>query len=286
MKQIEDLLGKALPPRSFDSRKGQNGIVAVIGGSRIYHGAPTLAGLAAYRTGVDLVYLFVPEPISVPVRAMSPSLIVYPLPDYKITLGCANKILSWMPKVDACVIGPGAGKQRPEGLKKLAIELSLSKVKLVIDADALQPEIVTDLPGKDVILTPHPGEFKRISGIELTDSLEERKETVKKVAKSLGVTILVKGHADIISDGERIAVDGAGSPAMTVGGVGDVLSGILAALLSKGIEPFTSAVLGAYINGKCGELAAEKFGMRILPTDLIGEIPNILKKHDKISRNE
>ncbi len=276
----EELL-KELPARRLDSRKGQNGTVAVIGGSRIYHGAPALSGMAAYRTGVDLVYLFVPEPIATPIRAISPSLIVYPTPDYKLTVGCANKILSWMPKVDACVIGPGVGRQRHDGMKKLVAELSSNKVKMVVDADALQPEVVNGLSGREIVLTPHPGEFKRLFGVELESNVEQRNELVKKAAKSLGITIIVKGYIDVISDGERVAVDEASSPAMTVGGVGDVLSGIIAALLAKGYEPFKAAVVGAYINGKCGQMAAEKYGFRILPTDLITEIPNLLKTYDR-----
>jgi len=276
----EELL-KELPARRLDSRKGQNGTVAVIGGSRIYHGAPALSGMAAYRTGVDLVYLFVPEPIATPIRAISPSLIVYPTPDYKLTVGCANKILSWMPKVDACVIGPGVGRQRHDGMKKLVAELSSNKVKMVVDADALQPEVVNGLSGREIVLTPHHGEFKRLFGVELESNVEQRNELVKKAAKSLGITIIVKGYIDVISDGERVAVDEASSPAMTVGGVGDVLSGIIAALLAKGYEPFKAAVVGAYINGKCGQMAAEKYGFRILPTDLITEIPNLLKTYDR-----
>jgi len=277
----EELL-KELPARRVDSRKGQNGTVAVIGGSRVYHGAPALSGMAAYRTGIDLVYLFVPEPLTAPIRSISPSFIVYPTPDYKLTIGCANKILAWMPKIDACVIGPGSGRQKPDGMKKLVAELSSNKVKIVVDADALQPEVVNGLSGREIVLTPHPGEFKRLFGVELESNIEQRKEAVKKAAKSLGVTIIVKGYLDIISDGERVVVDETGSPAMTVGGVGDVLSGIVAALLAKGLEPFKAAVAGAYINGKCGQMAAEKYGLRILPTDLIAEISNLLKKYDKV----
>jgi NAD(P)H-hydrate epimerase len=282
--QIGEELLKELPARRVDSRKGQNGVISVIGGSRIYHGAPTLSGMAAYRTGVDLVYLFVPEPLAAPIRAISPSFIVYPTPDYKLTIGCANKILAWMPKVDACVIGPGAGKQKPDGIKKLVAELSSNKVKMVVDADALQPEVVNGLSGGEIVLTPHPGEFKRITGIELENDIEKRKEAVRKAAESLGVTILVKGHLDVISDGKDVTVDETSSPAMTVGGVGDVLSGIVAALMAKGFEPFKAAVAGTYINGKCGQMAAEKYGFRILPTDLIAEIPNVLKKYDRVAK--
>ncbi|MBM3898386.1 MAG: NAD(P)H-hydrate dehydratase [Thaumarchaeota archaeon] len=280
--QIGEELLEELPVRRVDSRKGQNGVVAVIGGSRIYHGAPALSGMAAYRTGVDLVYLFVPEPLVAPIRAISPSFIVYPTPDYKLTVGCANKILAWMPQVDACVIGPGAGRQKPDGMKKLVAELSSNKVKMVVDADALQPEVVAGLSGREAVLTPHPGEFKRITNVELEDDLEKRKESVRKAAESLGLAILVKGHLDIISDGKNVVVDETGSPAMTVGGVGDVLSGIVAALMTKGMEPFKAAVAGAYINGRCGQMAAEKYGFRILPTDLVAEIPNLLKKYDRV----
>lgn len=280
----EEIL-RGLPARRFDSHKGQNGVVAVIGGSRLYHGAPAMTGLAAYRTGVDLVYLFVPAPIVAPIRAISPALIVHPLPDYRITIGCANKILSWMPKVDACVIGPGAGRQKPEGMKKLVAELSADKVRLVIDADALQPEVVSNLGGREIVVTPHAGEFKRLFGVELVGELEARTEIVREAARSVGVTVLVKAHLDIISDGKSVAIDNSGTPAMTVGGTGDVLSGIVAALLAKGVEPFKAAVAAAYINGRSGERAGEKYGLRILPTDLIAELPNVLKQYDRIAKD-
>ena len=278
--ETSEFLKVALPVRRFDSRKGQNGVSSIIGGSEIYHGAPALAALAAYRTGIDLVYLFVPQAVATAVRAISPSLIVHPFPGSRLTTGCAVRILARMPPVDSCVLGPGAGKQKPAGMRRIARELASRKVGLVIDADALQSEVVRELGSNRVVLTPHPGEFKRITGIELTGSTGERVEAVRRTAKSLGVTILVKGYIDIISDGGRVAVDRAGSPAMTVGEIGDVLSGIVGALLAKGAEPFAAAAAAAYITGKCGEMAAEKVGMRILPTDLIEELPAILKRYD------
>lgn len=277
----EETIWKAVKPRRVDSRKGENGIVAVVGGSRFYHGAPCLSALAAYRAGVDLVYLAVPRSISVPVRAISPSFIVLPLPDDKLTLGCVNKLLKWLPKVDAAVVGPGLGRQKTEGMERLVTELSLQGVRLVVDADALRTEVIRRLKGKPAVITPHAGEFKRIFDVELERSLESRLPVVKEMAKKSGVTILLKGPVDVISDGERVAVNHTGTSAMTVGGTGDVLSGLVAGLMARGAEPFDAASAGAYINGIAGKRVAERLGFHIVPTDVIDELPFVLKGFDR-----
>ena len=129
-----DLIANILPSRSVSSRKGQNGTVAIIGGSRHYHGAPILSAAAAMRDGSDLVYLMVPKVISIPVRSFSPNFIVIPLPDDKLTLGCANKIMKWLPDVDSVVLGCGLGIQKTDGLKKLIVDLSSQDINIVLDA--------------------------------------------------------------------------------------------------------------------------------------------------------
>jgi len=112
----EEMVRENLVHRSIDSRKGQNGSVAVIGGSRLYHGAPFLSASAALRSGVDLAYLCVPQKNVDAVRSLSPDIIVIPRPDTKLTVGSVNKLLKWLPKVDSIVVGPGLGFQVKKGL--------------------------------------------------------------------------------------------------------------------------------------------------------------------------
>jgi NAD(P)H-hydrate epimerase len=274
---------KVFPKRSSSSRKGQNGSVAIIGGSRIYHGAPVLSALGALRSGIDLVYLFVPRVIVNPIRSLSPNLIVFPLPDAKITIGVANIILNSIPKIDSAVIGPGLGRQSPDGIKRLSAGLAKRGVKLVLDADALLPVVTNNLKNNEAVLTPHRGEFSRLYGVEIGDKVAEQAIIIREKAEQNGTTILLKGAIDIISDGDSIALNETGTPAMTVGGTGDVLAGIVAANLAKGMNQFHSAAAAAYANGRAGEFAQAKLGFRISPTDLLEELPEVLKPFDQLT---
>lgn len=130
-----EFVSARIPPRKADSHKGMNGKAAIVGGSRIYHGAPFNAAMAALRSGIDLVYLAVPAVIATPVRAMSADLIVIPMPDSKLTRGNANRLTSWLPELDSIGIGPGLGPQNPEDLAHALTRLSTKSKSLVVDAD-------------------------------------------------------------------------------------------------------------------------------------------------------
>jgi len=283
METGEELVYLAYRARRRNSRKGENGRVLVVGGSYLYHGAPLLSALGASKVGVDLVYLAVPNVIAAPIRSYSPTFIVLPLPDSKLTTGCVNKLLKWLPEVDAAVVGPGLGKQKTEGMKKLVRELALKGVRVVLDADALRAEVTQEVSGKPSVLTPHQGEFKRIFNKDLDEKLESRASALKEAAAQAKTTILLKGAVDIISDGSRIAFNKTGTPAMTVGGTGDVLAGLVAAFLALGAEPFAAAAAGAYINGLAGESAEEELGLHISAVDVAERIPYVLKRFDRVS---
>ncbi|GBC70692.1 Bifunctional NAD(P)H-hydrate repair enzyme Nnr [Candidatus Calditenuaceae archaeon HR02] len=277
-----DWVATVIPPRRSSSRKGENGVVIVVGGSRLYHGAPFLTAMAAMRSGVDLVYLFVPEKIAAPIRALSPSLIVNPLTDVKLTNRISEQIIKSSPQAHAAAIGPGLSVAKESALTKLLNGLLKKGIRLVLDASALQPYILDAVAGQDVVLTPHAGEFARLFGTPPGNSLEERCRAAKEMAKRHGIVILLKGMVDVITDGERLVVNRTGTCAMTVGGTGDVLTGIVAGLVAKGVPCFEAASASAYINGLCGEIAATELGLHILPTDLIEKIPQVMKKFDKI----
>ncbi len=278
----DDIVYQAYRPRRRDSRKGENGRVLVVGGSYIYHGAPLLSALGAAKVGVDLVYLAVPKVIAPSIRAYSPTFIVIPLPDSKLTIGCVNKLLKWLTEVDAAVIGPGLGRQKTDGMKKLVRELLLKGVRLVIDADALRADVIQEVSSKPSIITPHLGEFRRVFNKSPEGDLHEKAQALNEAAAQTKTIILLKGAVDIIADGSRIAYNRTGTPAMTVGGTGDVLAGVVAALLAQAAEPFYAASAGAYINGLAGELAAKELGFHISATDLAENIPYVLRRFDRL----
>ncbi|MEM3084027.1 MAG: NAD(P)H-hydrate dehydratase [Nitrososphaerales archaeon] len=279
------LVAKIIPPRSHRSKKGDNGVVLVVGGSRIYHGAPLLAAMAAMRSGADLVYVAVPKTISIALRSYSPSLIVLPLPDDRLTIGSVNRLRDMLPKkVDAAAIGMGLSIARVDALLNLIRELYAVNAKILLDASALVPDVLPGVSGKQIVLTPHAGEFERVFNHKAGQDEKDRMENVKKLASQHKVTVLLKGWTDIISDGSKIFVNRTHNSAMTVGGTGDVLSGLTAGILAKGTDALSAAVAGAYINGAAGNLAYKKFGLHILPTDVVDEIAMIMKKFDRVKK--
>ena len=281
----EHLIASLLPSRSARSKKGDNGTVLIVGGSKIYHGAPLLASLAAYRSGVDLVYTAVPESIAVALRAYTPSIIVLPLPDARLTKGSVNRLMGMLPKhVDAAAIGMGLSIARFDALKDLVIDLiNKYNTRIVLDASALVSDILKVVKGREVVLTPHAGEFKRLFGIDAGNSIEERVKNVKEQASMYDVTILLKGWVDVISDGDSVFINNTHTPAMTVGGTGDILSGLTAGLLAKGLSTLNACIASVYINGLAGINAYNRFGLHIMPTDMIDEIAYVMKRFDKLS---
>jgi NAD(P)H-hydrate epimerase len=277
------IIKKFIPPRKSDSRKGENGIVLVVGGSYIYHGAPILSSIAALRCGTDLVYTSVPKINVSATRAISPNLIVVPLVDQKLTRGAVNKLLGALPRnLDSATIGMGLAVQEKNALLLLIKSLLDRDVRLSLDASALIPEILPLLSDKNVVVTPHAGEFKRLFGDLPPNSKKERISLVEKNAKDNGVTVLLKGSTDVISDGKKTFLYTKKIPAMTVGGTGDVLSGLTAGMLAKNRNPLESAASATFINGLAGMAVQKKLGLHMTSMDLLDEIPNVMKPFDKI----
>lgn len=272
-----------IPSRKNSSRKGENGKALVIGGSYLYHGAPILSSIAALRSGVDLVYTCVPKINVASTRAYSPNLIVVPMVDAKLTRGSVQKLLGMIPKeLDSATIGMGLGIQDREALKILINSLLDRSVMLSLDASALVPEILSLIKDKKVVVTPHAGEFRRLFGEMPTENVKQRSVLVEKYAKVNGVTILLKGPTDIISDGSTTYLNPKNIAAMTVGGTGDVLSGIVSAMLSKNKNPIQAASAAVFVNGKAGLMAQKKYGLHIVATDLLDFIPSAIKPFDKV----
>jgi ADP-dependent NAD(P)H-hydrate dehydratase len=307
-KQIISVTSKLIqqisPPRLASSRKGDNGIVLIIGGSGTYHGAPLLSTLSALRSGVDLVYTAIPKSNVAVLRSFSPNIIVLPFPHDDFTVGSAKHTLKILPKKpDVVAIGMGMKLANPESLKYTLKELKKDGTKLVLDASALIPEILEDISGTNTIVTPHLGEYRRLfqksqnpdetvaapTATITTSTLKEDALKVYSTAKEYGITIILKGYYNIICNGghiqrgqKRIAVIKRTTPAMTVGGCGDVLSGVVAGLFSKISDAFSASIMGVYLTGIAGHLAYQKVGLHMVATDLIEQLPTAMKPFDKI----
>ena len=272
-----------IAPRKSTSRKGENGIVLVVGGSCIYHGAPILSSLAALRSGTDLVYTCVPKINVTSTRSVSPNLIVIPLVDQKLTLGAVKKLVGALPRnLHSATIGMGLAIQDKNSLLYLVKSLLDRDVRLSLDASALIPEVLPILANKNVVVTPHAGEFKRLFGNIPPDSNLERIELVEQSALKHGITILLKGPTDVISDGNITYLCKKNTPAMTVGGTGDVLSGLVAGLLSTNRNCLESAAFASFICSLAGKDVQEKLGLHMTSMDLIDSIPIVMKPFDKI----
>ena len=277
------LIRQLMPPRLLSSRKGDNGTVLIAGGSRFYHGAPVLSTMAALRSGADLVYTAVPRSIITAVRSFSPAIIALPLPDDKLTKGSANRLIAMLPKnAESASIGMGMSLD-PEALITLVRKLRQAGTKILLDASALIPHVLGEISNTGSIVTPHVGEYKRLFGSEPGSTKEEMTSNVHKLAKDHGITIALKGWVNIISDGEQLAAIKRPTPAMTVGGTGDVLSGLATALLAK-MKPFDAALVAIYLNGLAGTLAYKKAGLHIIATDLIDNLPLVMNQFDKVRR--
>ena len=282
-----DLKAYLKPRRPPHSKKGDFGRILIVGGSPDYSGAPALSALAALRAGSDLAIVAAPRTVADVIRAFSPNLIVRPLRSDRLSPPDVPDVLALARRSTSMVIGPGLGTD--EATFEAVLEI-ISKVArslpLVIDADAIKAlaSKPIGLSGSKAVITPHAGEFKLLSGAELPrpGDLEGRMKAVEELANRLGTVILLKAHEDIISDGKRTKLNVTGNPGMTVGGTGDVLTGVVASLLSKGLGPFEAACIGAFVNGMAGDIAVRELGYHILATDVIERIPIVLKAYERV----
>jgi len=281
-----DFIKDLLPARMASSKKGDNGTVLVVGGNKIYHGAPILASLSALRSGTDLVYTAVPRSSIVTVRSQSPNIIALPLSKDELTIGSANLLLSNLPKKpDAAAIGMGMTIDKPAALARLIRGLQSIGTKLLLDASALVPEVLEVISGTNTIVTPHPGEYKRVFEEDIGKSHDEQISNIGRLSEKYGITIVLKGFTNFISSSfnkdVHVALVNRATPAMTVGGCGDVLSGLISGFLTK-LSSFDASVLGIYFNGLAASKVNDQVGLHMLATDLLENLPDVMKGFDKI----
>ncbi len=266
--------------RNPNAHKGDFGRLLVIGGSEVYSGAPTLVSLAALRTGVDIVYLAAPTKTANAISSMSPNLITVKLKGDNLNPANIEELKPYLSMVDAVVVGPGLGltTDTAKFVKACVDEVEKAKKPILLDADGLKAFAKFKRSLKvPLILTPHAGEYAILTSETLSENQEERVLEIQKAAKKLNAVILVKGKVDIICEANRSKLNFTGNPGMTVGGTGDVLSGIIGGLLAKNVNVFEAAVAGAFVNGAAGDFVASEIGYHMLATDIIDWIPTIFE---------
>ncbi len=268
-----------LPDRNPDSHKGDLGRVLLLCGSRGYTGAAALSAMGALRCGAGLVYLGVPESIYAIEAIKLNEPVVFPLPEKNgmLSADALPEILQLLPKMDAVLIGCGLGCS-DDTLQILKTVLREYTGPVVLDADGINMLAghIDILRGRTgiTILTPHDMEFQRAGGTLTVD----RTDAAVRFALDTNSIVLLKGHRTIITDGIDHYVNPTGNAGMAVGGCGDVLAGMITALLGQGLSPFIATACGAWLHGAAGDICAKEMGQYgMLPTDMLQVLPRLLK---------
>lgn len=279
MKYIDETAIKTyLPTRARDTHKGDYGKILLLCGSRGFTGAAALAAMGALRTGAGLVFLGVPESIYAIEAVKLNEPVVFPLPEENgmLSAEAIPAIRQRLHQMDAVLFGCGSGVSAgTEAVLKMLI--TEAKCPLVLDADGItlaakHKDILRDRTDH-TILTPHDGEFARLS-----PPAGERKERTMALAKDLGCILLRKGCRTLVTDGRECYENRTGNPGMATGGSGDVLAGIIVSLLGQGVPALEAAACGAWLHGRAGDVCAESLGeYGMLPTDLVEVLPRLLK---------
>ena len=268
-----------LPQRRKNAHKGDFGRILLLCGSVGYTGAAALAAMGALRAGAGLVYLGVPESIYTIAAVKLTEPIVFPLPekDGKLAAAAINEIANVLHKMDAVLIGPGLGQSEDTfAVTRWVLENFSGPV--VVDADGINvlSSHKNILRGRTnpTILTPHEGEFSRLTGNYPTDRITD----AQKLAQDLGVVVVLKGFESIITDGTTTYINPTGNPGMAVGGSGDVLAGVITSLLGQGVTPLQAAACGVWLHGAAGDICADEIGQYgMLPSDMLNVLPRLMK---------
>ena len=285
---VDDLLpapdAVILPERPKDAHKGTFGTVVVLAGSLGFTGAAFLTSTAAARSGAGLVRLLVGETIYPILATKVTEVMATPVPEVGpgvVGHAAHDLVLRHLSGADACVIGPGLGRDRSTW--RLVVDLALhAECPLVIDADGLNA--LADSPrskrklGPRRVLTPHPGEMGRLLGKTAEQVNQDRQGSARRAAKEWGAVVVLKGaHTVVAHPDGRISEDPHEVPALASGGTGDVLAGVIGALLAQGLDAFSAAVTGVYVHAAAGRRLAQRLGdSGLLAGDLLVEIPLVM----------
>lgn len=284
LRRIETL--PLIPPRPADSHKGTFGRVLIVAGSRGMSGAAVLCGLGALRGGAGLVQVATPREIQPIVAGANPCYLTAALPQDehgRISYQALEMIWELARSATVVALGPGLGQSC--GLQHLVARLVSELPRpLVVDADGLNNlaqagiEALAQAPAPRII-TPHPGEFSRLVGATTAQVQIQREQFAAEFARRHRVIVVLKGHGTVVTDGERLYRNMTGNPGLASGGTGDVLTGLLAALLAQRLEPFTAAQLAVFLHGRAGDLAREAKGeIGLMASDLPEFLPLAIRQ--------
>ncbi|MGC8670003.1 MAG: NAD(P)H-hydrate dehydratase [Candidatus Micrarchaeia archaeon] len=279
----------ATEPRLMHANKYTNGSVLVVGGSTDYSGAPVLTAysvsnaLSALYTGVGYVTIAMPNSAIKKVN-IPPELIVKSFNDKMISKEDLIKLGEI--RHDVLAIGPGLSSRVEclNSIREFIASESAHGKYIVVDATAIKALSANkNLLGKNIIITPHDGEFSALTGINLRNAtLKKRIYSAIEFAKTYSCTVVLKGHETIITDGQLLKINFTDTPVLATMGSGDVLTGIIASYLAMHKVPFESAVAGVYVSSKIGEILFKEMGLHITANDIVNKIPQVIKEFDSI----
>lgn len=271
-----------LPPRPDNGHKGMFGRVLIVGGHDDMIGAPAMAGTSSLRMGAGLVQVAVPKTILLSILGITPELI-----GLGLGKGVGSELMEAAEKSNAIVLGPGLG-QTADAKARVARLTRMDK-PMVIDADALNILAAgKKWPANfkaQAVLTPHPGEMGRLGKLfgqtKIPSDNEGRMKIALKAAEAFGQVIVLKGQRTIVTDGQRAYVNHTGDSSLSKAGTGDVLSGIIGALLGQKMDRFDAACLGVHLHGRAGEIAGQRLGQRcVLAREVIEALPQAIREHE------
>ena len=281
---------QGVPPRPPVSHKGTYGRVLVVAGSTGMTGAAALASEAALRAGAGLVTLAIPKHLNPILEGLLPEVMTLPLPETEIgslSVSATAAILKFAEKTKSVLaIGPGIS-QHPETVTfvhELIREHREHKLglRMVIDADGLNaiaktPEILS-LLDRETVLTPHPGEMARLTHTRVSTLEADRIRTAQTFASEHGVVLVFKGAPTVTADANgNVWINSTGNPGMGTGGMGDVLTGIIAGLMAQGLSTERAAPLAVYIHGLAGDIVSERSGMHgLIASDVLKAVPQAI----------
>jgi ADP-dependent NAD(P)H-hydrate dehydratase len=278
-----------LPIRAKDAHKGTFGKVCIIGGSVGMAGAVALAGKASLRSGAGLVRVAIPESVLPVAAALEPCYMTVPLPedgDGQISSEAVSTLIDMAIIDDVVAFGAGTGTNKGVRDSLLAVLRQMGET-VVVDADGLNclakaPEWIGKKQAS-VILTPHPGEMKRLWASQIREPMpEDRIEQAMELAEKTDSTVVLKGYETVVADKDNFYVNTTGNPGMATGGSGDVLGGVITAIVSQGLNDFDASVLGVYIHGLAGDIAVEKVGeTSLIASDIIECLGEAFIRHAK-----
>ncbi|MBI5369059.1 MAG: NAD(P)H-hydrate dehydratase [Planctomycetes bacterium] len=277
-----------LPPRRPDGHKGDFGRVLVVAGSPAMTGAAYLAAEAAVRGGAGLVTLATARPVHpiLAIKLTGPLVRALPAtPAGGIAAEAAAEVLELARGADVVALGPGLGME-PATVAFVHALLPAIPVPVVLDADGLNAlaqnvDLLAQRPAP-TILTPHPGEMGRLLRLDARAVQSGRARVARVVAVPPHVVVVLKGHRTVVAGGQQFYENRTGNAGMATGGSGDVLTGLIAALLGQGLAPFAAAQLGVYLHGAAGDLAAAEVGpISLAATDLLAWLPKAILRHHR-----